>query len=400
MCGWQRWHSRTTVSSVAPGTTISPTFMRRVAERRPDHDAVLLVHERITLHAAAAKAPVAIVVLEDEGNRVGDARMHVEVSQQFLARHDALERKRVRDDVEGMVRVGEQPAPVHRLQPRFAAGPLFGHDPGPRSHARRVFVDRHRNLRREGLQRGVVAVRQDVAGQLPQRFDDPAHVGVGRQRRGGGRARRPRFLDRDGIARRTLRREPRVAGELAGGELEVLLGVDGDQLARTDRSGAADPRLARERLERRTVRITVGRGDPDVVDPAFLALEAVLADPAREELVEAPRNAGSPIPRSGERSLRRGRLRGCRSCRRTPRSRAWTLSSPRQTEGTFAEQLLGSRADARVGKDRIPGPDRPRQLSQEFRERRERVPQTGHGRPLRPDRTPAGGRTKRCTSER
>ena len=291
-------------------------LQRRVAEGRSDHDAVLLVRERVALDLAAAEAPVALVVLEDERNRLGDPRVHVEVPQQLLARDHALEREGIRDDVQRVVRVREEATPVHRLEPGLAARPLFGNDPGPCGHARRIFVDRHRDLCRERLQRGVVTVRQDVAGQLPQGIDDLPHRRVGRKGCGGSGPARARLLDRQRIARGALRREPGIPGQLPGRELEVGLRVHGDHLARADRRHAAHARFPRELFESLARGISVRGADADVVEPAFLALDAVLPDLSGEQLVEPPGNPANGLDVVPEDGLVQARPRGCRSFRR------------------------------------------------------------------------------------
>jgi hypothetical protein len=349
---------------------------RAVAERAADHDAVLLVGERLALDLRAAQAPVAVVILEDERNRLGDPRVDVQVPQQLLAGHDPLERQRVRHDMERMIPVREQAPPVERLEVRLLAGPLLGQDPGPALGSGRILVDRHRHLPGQSEHGLVEAARDEVARQLPEAVDDLRHGRVGGQRRRLRAAAVPGVLERERVRCRPARGEPRIAREGVGRQLVEGLRVGGDDLVAAHGRRTADAPLARQPLEPLAVRVRLGRGDPDVVEPALLALAAVLADAAREELVEPPRHAADGLDVVAERRLVQADAEENDLSARLaqPREHAVVSQAHRRQPG---QQLRRARSHPRDREDRIARADRPRQCADVLRERRERVPEPG-----------------------
>src|SRR5262249_57455041 len=106
----------------------------------------------------------------------------------------------------------------------------------------------------------------------------------------GGRAGAG-LLERQRVRGGAAGGRPRIPADLLARETEELRGVDSHELAAADARRPAHSAGPRERLEGLSGRIAVLREDPDVVEPALLALLAVLPDRPGEQLVEPPGDA-------------------------------------------------------------------------------------------------------------
>ena len=363
------------LSSDRPGATASPDLQRAVPEARPDHDPIALVPKGVLLFLAAAQAPVALVVLEDEGNRIGNPGAHVQVPEELFARDDSVERQRVRDDVQRMVRVREEAPAVQGLEVGLVAGPLLRHEPAPALGPRGVFVDRHRDLGREGVERGVELVRDDAARKPPEALDHLLHRGVFRKVDVEDRLADARVFRLHGVARRSPRREPRVAAQLRAGEREELPAIHADHLARTERRGAGHAERRRLLFQAPGVGVAVVREDPHAVDPALLALDASFANRSREELLVAEGSPRHLLDVVAKGHLLQARAEGAdlsTGVHQPRRNAAGTEAGPRNV--LEEPRREGADSDDRV--DGVPRPDRAVLPPHEVEELGERAPGT------------------------
>ncbi len=101
--------------------------------------------------------------------------MDVQVPQQLLPPHHTFERQGVRDHVQRVIGVVQQPPAIQSLQVSFVAGPFFRHAPGPTKLTGRVGMYANRQFAAKTIQGAVVIIREDVPFQKPQRVDQLHH---------------------------------------------------------------------------------------------------------------------------------------------------------------------------------------------------------------------------------